>query len=390
MRQDWQVRTIYLDYNATTPLDDAVKATMMPFLGEVYGNPSSVHHVGQRARAALDDARERVASVLDCKPSEIVFTSGATESCNHAIVAGALSRMDNGQHIVTSSIEHEASLHPCEYLAKKHGFEVSKVAPNEEGFVSSESIIDAIKPDTVLVSLMAANNEVGTIQPVAEIGEFCANNGILFHTDAAQVLGKLPFSGISQFGADLVSVCAHKIHGPKGAGLLFVRSPLQLPPFLHGGSHENDRRPGTENLCAIIGLTEAIERFVRVPVFATPYMPALYSRLLESVISIDGVTFRGSRDNRLPNTVSFTVANTDSIALLSALDMEGICASSGSACSSGSVTPSHVITAMGAPPEEANSLIRLSLGRESSPSDIDAISNILPHIIDRVRHVDKS
>ena len=193
------MRTVYLDYNATTPLDEEVKEAMLPFFGEVYGNPSSVHHVGQRARAALDESRERVSSVFGCKPSEIIFTSGATESCNHAIIGGAFLRQEKGRHIITSQIEHHAVLHACEYLEKNHGFEISFVPPDGQGLISKEAIIDAVRPDTILVSLMAANNEVGTIQPVSSVGEFCCEKGILFHTDAAQFFGKLPFSEIFCF-----------------------------------------------------------------------------------------------------------------------------------------------------------------------------------------------
>jgi cysteine desulfurase len=375
------VRTVYLDYNATTPLDENVRAAMMPFLDVVYGNPSSVHHVGQRARAALDDSRDRVAAVLGCLPSEIIFTSGATESCNHALIGAAWLRRDSGRHIVTSAIEHNAVLHTCEYLANNLGFELSVVSPDSTGLVAAEAVFEAIRPDTILVSLMAANNEVGTIQPVAEVGEHCAHNDILFHCDAVQSLGKLPFSGISQFRADLVSLCAHKLHGPKGAGLLFVRSPLQLPPLLHGGAHELDRRAGTENLPAIIGMTEALERFVSDPVFSPPSLLPLASRVIELIDASDVASFRGHRDLRLPNTVAFSVAGADSIALLSALDLEGICASSGSACSSGSITPSHVLSAMGVPSSEANSLVRLSLGRESSGADIDSLAGALSSVL---------
>jgi len=375
------VRTVYLDYNATTPLDENVRAAMLPFLDEVYGNPSSVHHIGQRARAALDDSRDRVAAVLRCRPSEIIFTCGATESCNHAIIGAAWLRRDLGRHIVTSAIEHHAVLHTCEYLASNHGFKLSVVAPDSSGLVAAESILEAIRPDTILVSLMAANNEVGTIQPVAEVGEHCAHNGILFHCDAVQSLGKLPFSGISQFGADLVSLCAHKLHGPKGAGVLFVRSPLQLPPLLHGGAHELDRRAGTENLPAIIGLSEALERFVPEPVFSSAFLLPLASRVLKQIDDSHAASFRGHRNLRLPNTIAFSVSGTDSIALLSALDLDGMCASSGSACSSGSITPSHVLSAMGVPPAEANSLVRFSLGRESSESDIDSLEVALSSVL---------
>jgi len=377
------VRTIYLDYNATTPLDDAVREAMLPFLGDNFGNPSSVHHVGQRARAALDDARERISSVLKCSPSEIIFTSGATESCNLAIFGAAELGREKGRHIITSAIEHPSVLHACEYLASNAGFELSVVFPDASGLVAAESIFEAVRPDTILVSLMSANNEVGTLQPVAEIGEFCAHNDIRFHTDAVQAFGKLPFSGINQFRADFVSLCAHKLFGPKGAGLLYVRSPLILPPFLHGGAHENERRAGTENLPAIIGLSEAIERFVVEPVFNEVSILKYTSQIIDFIDSSDVATFRGHHVLRLPNTVSFSVPRSDSIALLSNLDMDGICASSGSACSSGSVSPSHVLSAMGVNELEANSLVRLSLGRETSSTDIVLLTASLSRILSR-------
>ena len=379
------MRTVYLDYNATTPLDEGVKEAMLPFFGEVYGNPSSVHHVGQRARAALDESRERVSSVFSCKPSEIIFTSGATESCNHAIIGGAFLRQEKGRHIVTSQIEHHAVLHACEYLEKNHGFEISFVPPDVQGLVSKDAIIDAVRADTILVSLMAANNEVGTIQPVSDVGEFCSEKGILFHSDAAQFFGKLHFSKISDFSADLISLCPHKFYGPKGAGLLFVKSPLILPPLIHGGSHESERRAGTENLCSIVGLSVAVEKFLLNPVFSSPVISSFASQLISLCNSIEGVSFRGHPENRLSNTVAFSVAVADSISLLSGLDLEGFCASSGSACSSGSVSPSHVLSSMGVPDNEANSLIRFSLGRETSSFDIESLIISLPNIINRVR-----
>ena len=377
------MRTIYLDCNATTPLDDAVREAMLPFLGDNFGNPSSVHHVGQRARAALDNARERISAVLGCSPSEIIFTSGATESCNQAIIGAAWLGREKGRHIVTSAIEHPSVLHTCEYLASNAGFELSVVFPDALGLVAAEAVFEAVRPDTILVSLMSANNEVGTLQSVAKVGEFCSNNGILFHTDAVQAFGKLPFSNINQFRADLVSLCAHKLYGPKGAGLLYARSPLLLPPLLHGGAHENERRAGTENLPAIIGLTEAMERFVVKPVFNEVSLLPLSNRILDFLDSSDIATFRGHRELRLPNTVAFSVPRSDSIALLSSLDLEGICASSGSACSSGSVSPSHVLSAMGVDELEANSLVRLSLGRETSAADIDLLTASLARVLAR-------
>ena len=381
------MRTIYLDYNATTPLDTDVRAAMLPILDEVWGNPSSVHHVGQRARSLLDDARDRVAAVLKCKASEIIFTSGGSESTNLALHGISRLLRNKGRHIITSAVEHHAVLQPCEYLANNEGFEVSFLPVDSAGRVAVESVREALRPDTVLVSIMAANNEVGTLQPVSEIGELCASRGVVFHTDAVQCFGKIPLSGISSFNADLVSLCAHKFYGPNGAGLLYAKSPLLPDPIVHGAPHENERRAGTENLAGIIGLAEAIMRFFPIPVFPMKTLAPLARRLVEMVDSTDGVTFLGTRDSalRLSNTISFTVEGTDSIALLSGLDLEGLCASAGSACASGSVTPSHVALAMGAPPAEANALVRLSLGRETSAVDIAAACEIIPRVVARCR-----
>jgi cysteine desulfurase len=378
--------TVYFDYNATTPLDPAVREEMLPYLGEIFGNPSSVHHVGRRARALLDDARDRVACVWRCKPSEVVFTSGGTESSNLAIFGVARLLRDKGRHIVTTSIEHHAVLHPCEYLRKKEGFEVTYLPVDSEGRVSVESVQAALRPDTVLVSVMSANNEIGMLQPVAEIGSLCRQRGVLFHTDAVQSFGKEPFAGIEQFKADLVSVCAHKFHGPKGAGALYLRSPLHPDPIIFGGGHENERRAGTENLPAIIGFAAATERFVETPVFPASLRP-LTDRLIALADSLraQGVEFRGSRSARLANTMAFTVAGVDSITMLAALDLHGVCASSGSACSAGSLEPSHVMLALGVSPDAANALVRFSLGRESTVEEIAHVERILPEVIARAR-----
>jgi cysteine desulfurase len=379
------MRTVYWDYNATTPLDPAVREAMLPYLGEVFGNPSSVHHVGRRARAILDDARDRAARVLGCKPSEMVFTSGGTESNNLALFGTARLLRPKGRHLITSSVEHHSVLHCCEYLARKEGFEVTYLPVDREGVVSMGSLEQALRPDTVLVSIMAANNEVGTLQPVAALGALCRQRGVLFHTDAAQWLGKEPFQAIHQFNADLVSLCAHKLHGPKGVGALFVRSPLLPEPMVFGGGHENERRAGTENLAGIIGLVECLERFVRQPVFDPQRLKPLTDRLVSALDGLAGVQQVGPRERRLANTVSFVTRGADSIALLAGLDLEGICASSGSACSAGSLEPSHVVHALGIGSELANSLVRFSLGRESSLEEVAYVEGVLPKVIRRVQ-----
>ncbi len=378
--------TIYFDYNATTPLDAGVREVMLPYLGDIYGNPSSVHHVGRRARALLDQARDRVAAVWSCRPSEVIFTSGGTESNNLAIFGVARHLRDRGRHIITSAVEHHAVLHACEYLANKEGFQLTILPVNRCGFFDPALLADALRPDTILVSLMAANNETGAIQPVAEIGALCRSRGVFFHTDAVQWFGKEPFTDIHQFNADLVSACSHKFHGPKGAGALFIRSPLQPHPILLGGGHENERRAGTENMASIIGFAEATDRFVKTPVFPKENLVFLANRLELALAALQplGVTLRNAPSGRLANTVAFTARGCESISLLAGLDLEGICASSGSACSAGSLEPSHVMLAMGVPKEEANSLIRFSLGRESTVAEVDFVTRVLPDVITRV------
>ena len=381
------MQTVYFDYNATTPLDPQVREAMLPYLAEIWGNPSSVHHVGRQARALLDEARERAANVLGSRPSEIVFTSGGTESANLAIFGVARLLRPKGKHLITTAVEHHAVLHCCEYLAQKEGFELTVLPVNLQGIVSVESLEKALRPETILVSIIAANNEIGTVQPVAELGAVCRKHGVLFHTDAVQWFGKGPFQTIHQFNADLVSICSHKIHGPKGAGALYVKSPLLPDPILMGGSHEHERRAGTENLAAIIGFVEALERFVRQPVFAREKLESLTNRLLKVLDHLEGVQFVGSRDHRLANTVSFLVRRSDSITLLAGLDIEGICASSGSACSAGSLQPSHVVTALGVEHELANSLVRFSLGRESTLEEVEYVEKVLPQVIRRAQVV---
>src|SRR5271170_816534 len=317
-------RTIYFDYNATTPLDPAVRDAMLPFLGggvgDVWGNPSSVHHVGRKARALLDDARDRAATCLGAKPSEIIFTSGGTESNNLAIFGTARLLKSKGKHLITSAVEHDAVLQSFDYLEKKEGFEVTRLPVNSDGRVSPDVLKKVIRADTVLVSIMAANNEIGTIQAVAELGAICRERGIVFHSDAVQWFGKEPFENLGQFNADLVSVCAHKFHGPKGAGLLYIKSPLHPDPILFGGGHENERRAGTENLAGIIGLVAALEKFVKPPVFEKAKLKPLADKLISAIEKIDGCEIV-SPNSRLAgtlappicmaNTVSFVVRGAD-------------------------------------------------------------------------------
>ena len=377
-------RTVYFDYNATTPLDADVRAAMLPFLDEFWGNPSSVHHIGRKARALLDDARDRAAKFLGAKPSEIIFTSGGTEANNLAIFGTARALKAKGKHLITSAVEHDAVLQSFDYLENKEGFAVTRLPVNYAGRVAPDDLKKAIRADTILVSIMAANNEIGTIQPVAELGAICRERGIVFHSDAVQWFGKEPFENISQFNADLVSICAHKFHGPKGAGLLYIKSPLHPDPVLFGGGHENERRAGTENLPAIIGLVAALEKCVKPPVFPKSKLQELMLKLAAAVGKIDGCEIVSPRENCLANTLSFVVRGSDGIALMAGLDVEGICASSGSACSAGSLEPSHVILAIGKK-DLANSLVRFSLGRDSTAAEVDFVISVFPEVIRRAQ-----
>lgn len=379
-------QTHYFDYNATTPLDRGVAEIMTEVMTGIYGNPSSVHHVGQDARFRLDECRDRVAQAWKCKPSEVVFTSGGTESNNLALFGVARMLKEKGKHIIISTIEHHAVLNAINYLEKQEGFEITRVEVNQDGLIDPEDVQSAIRPDTILVSVMAANNETGAIQPVADIGTICSEHGILFHTDAVQWFGKLEFESIHDFKADLVSICGHKFHGPKGSGALFIKSPLLPHPVLFGGAHENERRAGTENLAAIVGLTEAIERFTRCPVFKGAQYSKWKNRILDSLSAIDGVSIRSPQEKCLENTLAFTVDGSDGMILVANFDLKGICVSSGSACSAGSIEPSHVIRALGATDAESKALVRLSFGRENVDSEIETLTQSLGEIIQLSRN----
>ena len=377
-------KPVYFDYNATTPLDPAVRAAILPFLDGIWGNPSSVHQIGRQARALLDDARDRAAKLLGTKPSEIIFTSGGTEANNLAIFGSARLLKPKGKHLITSAIEHHAVLQCFDYLEKNEGFTVTRLPVNVNGLVSVADFKHELRPDTVFASVMAANNEIGTLQPVAEIGALCRERGIIFHTDAVQWFGKEPVINLAQFNADLISVCAHKFHGPKGAGLLYIKSPLHPEPVLFGGGHENERRAGTENLPAIIGLVAALELFVNPPVFERARLAGLLARLRAMVETIPNCEIVSPLEGCLPNTLAFVVHGADGMALLAGLDVEGICASSGSACSAGSLEPSHVILATGRV-SAANSLIRFSLGRASTEPEVAYVCAVLPDILRRAQ-----
>lgn len=378
------VKSIYLDYNATTPLDPVVRESMLPLLDENFGNPSSIHHVGRKARFFLDASRERIAAVWKCKASEVVFTSGATESINLAICGTARLLKEKGRHLITSAVEHHAVLRAFEYLVNKEGFELTVLPVDAEGRVDPQDLENAILNDTILVSIMAANNETGVIQPVAELGAVCRRSGVCFHTDAVQWFGKEPFENIHQFNANLVSICGHKFYGPKGSGALFIKSPLLPDPLFFGGSHENNRRAGTENLASIAGFVVAVESFLTTPVFDKSSLSP-FSIPLSSLDSLEGVTLIGSNSERLINTFCFSFSGLDSLSLLASFDLNGICVSAGSACSSGALNPSHVLSAMGFSNSDANSIVRVSLGRETTKLEISHFLSLFPIVVDQVR-----
>ena len=379
------MQSIYLDYNATTPIDGAILEAMHRRRELHHGNPSSVHHAGRGARALLDDCRYRLASLWQCRPSEMIFTSGGGESNNLALFGAMRARRSRGRHLIVSAVEHHSVLHATEALARLDGCDAETLPVDAQGRVSPGELRSRLRRDTVLVSVMAANNETGVIQPWGEIGRICREADVLYHCDAVQAMGKLPFASIGQYEADLVSVCSHKLHGPKGVGALFCRSPLHLEPLIHGGSQEHESRGGTENLAGIYGMVLALERFSRVPVFDPERIGALSEQLVQALHPIPGVRFHGMEAPRLPNTLALTVDGWESATLLAALDLEGICASGGAACSAGSVEPSHVLLAMGLEGEPARSLVRFSLGRETTEEEIDAVVAALAAILSRGR-----
>ena len=379
------MRRIYLDHNATTPPHpDAVKA-MLPFLEANYGNPSSMHCPGREARAALDGARERLAKLLGARPGEMVFTGGGTEADNHAIFGAVRALGGRARHVVVSPIEHHAVLHACEYLRQHEGVEVTVLPVDADGLVSPDAVRDAIRGDTALVSVMLANNETGALQPVREIGAVCRERGVLFHTDAVQGFGKVPMN-VGDLLVDLLSVSGHKVYGPKGVGALWIRPRVKMDPLLHGGSHESDRRAGTENVAGIAGFVRAAEITVARVESEDTRLRALTERLWRELSArIERIRRNGPAGRRVANTLNVSFAGCKSDALLMSLDLEGIAVSSGSACAVGSLKPSHVLVAMGLGPEMAQAAVRFSLGAATTEADVDVVVNVMPQIVSRLR-----
>jgi cysteine desulfurase len=374
---------VYLDYNATTPLAPEALAAMMPLLREFCGNASSIHAAGRRARAAVDDSRERLAALLGTKAHEIIFTSGGTEACNLAVLGLARAHAPRGRHIITSAVEHHAVLHACESLKHHEGFDLSILPVDTFGRVDPEDLDLAMRPDTVLVSIMHANNETGTIQPVEELAAICRSRRVCFHTDAIQSFGKVPVRP-DDLGVCAISLAAHKFYGPLGAGALYLRSGIAISRIAHGGSHENTRRPGTENVAAIIGMAAAAELAESRRSGDEPRLRALRDQLWQGIRTRFPTAVRnGHPEQTLANTLNVSFPGLDGEALLIGLDLEGVCASSGSACMVGSVQPSHVLVAMGVDPRVASSTVRFSLGTHSSDSHIEHCLRALETVVER-------
>jgi cysteine desulfurase len=374
---------IYLDYNATTPLCDAAREAMLPFLNRHFGNPSSVHAAGREARAAIDDSRDKLASLLHTKPSEIIFTSGATESCNLGVLGLARSASSRDGHIVSNKAEHHAVLNAVEHLENREGFQVTWLNVSKTGMVDLDQLADSIRPDTKLVSIMTANNETGIIQPMREISRICRERGVLLHSDMVQAFGKLE---IDVSLVDAASFAAHKFYGPKGTGFLFLRSGLPIQPIMFGGAHENERRPGTENVSGIAGMAAAAEWVLRDAGIEQQREAQLRDELWRRIANVFAEAQQnGDRAHRLDNTLNTSFIGTDSETMLMALDLESICASSGSACMVGSVQASHVLLAMGLPMERARSAIRFSLGRWTTAEEIADAADALERIGKRTK-----
>jgi cysteine desulfurase len=374
---------VYLDYNATTPLAPEALTAMMPFLREFCGNASSIHAAGRKARAAVDDSRERLATLLGVKANEIIFTSGGTEACNLAVMGLARAHAPRGRHIITTAVEHHAVLHACESLKHHEGFDLTILPVDSAGRVDPEDLNSALRPDTILVSVMHANNETGTIQPIEELGAICRARRVCFHTDAIQSFGKLPVRP-DDLGVSAISLAAHKFYGPPGAGALYLRSGIAISRIAHGGSHENTRRPGTENVAAIVGMTAAAELAENKRSDDQPRLRALRDQLWKEMTSrFPSAVRNGDPERTLANTLNVSLPGLDGEALLIGLDLEGVCASSGSACMVGSVQPSHVLVAMGVDPSVASSTVRFSLGTHSSESHIEHCLRALETVVER-------
>jgi cysteine desulfurase len=377
---------IYFDNAATTKVREEVFNEMRPFLESQYGNPSSIYTIARESKVPMEKAREQVAKALGAEPMEIYFTGSGTEADNWAIKSIAESKKSKGNHIITTNIEHHAVLHTCEYL-EKNGYEVTYLPVNEKGLVTAEQVKDAIKDETILISIMFANNEIGTIMPIKEIGKIAKEKGILLHTDAVQAVGHVPID-VNELNIDLLTLSAHKLYGPKGVGALYARKGIVLRPFIHGGAQERGRRAGTENVAGIVGLGKAIELMEEEMEEEMTRLTALRNRAIDGLTSkIPYCRLNGDRDSRLPGNLNLSFEFIEGESMLLLLDMKGIAASSGSACTSGSLDPSHVLLAIGLPHEKAHGSLRISLGRYNTKEEIEYLIETLPPIVERLREM---
>ncbi len=375
---------IYMDNAATTRVTEPVAQAMMPYLTEVFGNPSSVHGFGRDARKALDHARAQVAQALGAEPREIYFTGCGTESDNWAIRGAAYAHKNKGNHIITTTIEHHAVLHTCEQL-EKEGFEVTYLEVDENGLIDLKALEAAIRPTTILITVMAANNEIGTLEPIEEIGSIARAHNVLFHTDAVQAIGSVPFD-VKRMNIDMLSLSGHKFHAPKGVGALYIRSGVKIDRLIRGGAQERGQRAGTENLASIVGMGRAIELATQNLEAHNAKLSALRDRMIQGILDkIPEVRLNGHPTLRLPGNVNVSVRYIEGESLLLSLDLKGIAASSGSACTSGSLDPSHVLLAIGLPHEIAHGSLRFSLSEENTEAEVDYVVNTLQEIVDRLR-----
>ncbi len=376
-----KIPPIYLDYAATTPLDPRVLTAMLPYLHGAYGNPSSQHSFGRAARAALDSARDTVADILGARSSEIIFTSGGTEANNMALKGVAHAAASRGQHLITTAFEHHAVLGPCNTLARE-GFQITYLRPDDAGYVTAAQVAAALTPATTLVSVIYANNEIGTIQPIANIAASCHENGVYLHTDAVQAAGELPLN-VDDLGVDLLSLSAHKIYGPKGVGALYVRSGIRLQPQMDGGGQEMERRAGTEAVAAIVGFATALQ--LAHDASEISRQRHLRDTLIDALLALPGITLNGGCAPRLSNNVNVSFAGIPGETMLQALDLSGIAVSTGAACSAGAVEASHVLLALGVSPATAAEAVRFSLGRGVSAADIQRTISTVQQIVARLR-----
>ena len=375
---------IYLDNAATTKTAPEVVDAMLPYFSEYYGNASTIYSLGAESKKAMDHARQTIADSLGAKPEEIYFTAGGSEADNWALKATAEAYASKGKHIITTKIEHHAILHTCEYLEKR-GFEITYLNVDRDGLISLDELKAAIRPDTILISVMFANNEIGTIEPIAEIGEIAKEHGVLFHTDAVQAYAQVPIN-VDEMHIDMLSASGHKLNGPKGIGFLYIRKGVKIRSFVHGGAQERSRRAGTENIPGIVGLGAAVERAMRIMDTKTRKESELRDYLIGRLENeIPHCWLNGHRTKRLPNNINFSFLFIEGESMLIMLDMKGICASSGSACTSGSLDPSHVLLAIGLKHEEAHGSLRLTLSEESTKEEMDIVAEEVKKIVQRLR-----